>query len=254
MGLMLLVLAVATPEADILSVTLVGVKNFLFYMMAPDGDTRFWTMCNPLPEMIPSCFHWQDGRCLKTHMTYACGKGEQVAVTVTGKTSYGWDMQVATRRKGTMKTRPATDTRPYTLIVQLKDPGTTFEWDLELLRERSEDWPEILTANGTVAARKPAFLIRLKDFRIQLGDWEAPEDFVLLQFDGTLRLTTEIQGCPNGTFLVRTLGPVKLHPEDLSFWEGKVVVDGQVFEFRNGELYPEEARETACVLPAWPAP
>lgn len=252
MGLMLLALTAASPEANILSVTLVGVKNFMFYMMAPDGDTRFWTMCNPLPEMVPSCFHSQDGRCLETQTTYACGKDEHVAVTVTGKTFYGWEMQVNTRRKGVMKTQPATDTRPYTLIVRLRDPKTTFEWDLELLRERSETWPEILTVNGTVAARKPAFLIRLKDFRIQLGDWEAPEDFVLLQFDGTLRLVSEVNGCPKGTFLVHTLGPVKLHPEDLSVWEGKVVVNGRTFEFRDGELYPEEAREASCILPSWP--
>jgi len=251
MGL-ILALAAATPEANVLSVTLVGVKNLMHFMMAPDGNTRFWTMCNPLPEMIPPCFRSRDSQCLESHMTYACGKDGQVAITVNGKTSYGWEMQVDTRRKGTVKTRPATDTRPYTLTVQLKEPATTFEWDLELLRDQSKEWREILAANGTVSARKPPFLIRLKDFRIHLGDWENPENFVLLQFEGTLRLVSEVEGCPEGTFLIHTLGPMKLHPEDLSVWEGKVVVNGRTFEFRKGELYPEEAREARCFLPPWP--
>ena len=254
MGMLMFALWAASPEASALHVSLAQVQHLMAYMMAPDGDTRFWTGCSSLPDMIPPCFHSREGTCLETRMTYPCGGGQQVVVTVTGKTSYGWEMQVDTRRKGTMKTLPVTDSRPYRLMVQLRDPGTTFEWDLELLRERSKAWPEILTVNGTVAARKPAFLIRLKDFRVQLGNQETPADFVFLQFDGTLRMTTEIQGCPDGTFLVRTLGPVKLHPEDLSFREGKIVVNGQVFEFRDGDLYPDEARGATCILPPWPVP
>ncbi len=254
MGMMVLALWATSPEVNALWVTLTQIRSLMAYMMAPDGDTRFWTGCSTLPDVVPQCFHAEDGQCVETHMVYGCGGQGSVVVTTTGKTAYGWTMQVDARRRGNMRTEPATDSRPYHLILQLQDPASSFEWDLNVLRQRSEAWPERVTVNGTVAARSPAFLIRFKDLHISLGNWEDAETFVPLAFDGTLRLTTEIRGCPEGTFLVRTLGPLKLSPEDLSIQEGKVVVNGRTFVFQSGEVYPEEAREATCTLPEWPVP
>ncbi len=241
LGIGVLGVLMLPPDADGLRYVMTETMSLVAYLQDPGGDIR-WAGCATLPEALPPCFHSENGQCVEPSRTFSCGDGGRVQVTLSGTHPLGWRMDVQTTRRGRLSTTPPTDSPPYVLHINLKDPRDSVTWELQVHRTSREGEAMV---QGTVVREYLSAITRFQDFRVRL----LPGDTLALEVEGTLRVSTRNPSCAEGTYLVKTLRPLRLHPEDLSVLEGALVINGRAFVYTEGRL--QEEVTSSCPYRPW---
>lgn len=226
------------PVADGYHYVMTETVSLIRYMMDPAGDLQ-WPAC-PIPETLRTCLN-PGFSCTPRTQTVSCPNEGEVRVSIHKDSSSDWEMKVHTVREGYVKVKSS----PHTNILEmhLKTQGGGPSWTLNLQRSRQE---KSLNVRGTVTRQNPAFITRFQDYQIRL----ISEDPLTISIEGAIRVTTQNPKCTEGTYLVKTLKPLHIRPEDFAILSGALMINGRSFIFQDGKLQGETL-SSSCPYSPW---